>query len=74
MVHYPLILSMRQASADDRSKYVANLVTNVKLVEFHDHIWNNYGKYIQISTNMPGIGLEMFEMLTILRNKTILCG
>ena len=26
-------------------------------MEFHDHIWNHHKKYIQISTNMPGIGL-----------------
>ena len=28
----------------------------VKIVEFHDHIWNHHKKYIQISTNIPGIG------------------
>ena len=31
------------------------LFTNVKIIEFHYHIWNRHGKYIQISTNMPGI-------------------
>ena len=29
---------------------------NVKIFEFHDHIWNQHKKCIQISTNMPGIG------------------
>ena len=26
-------------------------------MELHDHIWNHHEKCIQISTNMPGIGL-----------------
>ena len=42
-----------------------NLVTN---------IWNHHLKCIQISTNMPGIGLEISEISIILRNKTILHG
>ena len=29
---------------------------NVKIVEFHDHIWNHHEKYINISINIPGIG------------------
>ena len=29
---------------------------NVKILEFRDHIWNHHEKYIEISTNMPGIG------------------
>ena len=37
-------------------KNVTTFVINVKIVEFHDHIWNHYEKCIQISTNMPGIG------------------
>ena len=35
---------------------VTNFVKNVKIVEFHDYIWNHREKCIQISTNMPGIG------------------
>ena len=35
---------------------LTNCVQNVKIVEFHDHIWNHHEKCIQISTNMPGIG------------------
>ena len=31
-------------------------VKNVKIVEFHGHIWNYHEKCIQMSTNMPGIG------------------
>ena len=57
-----LMLSMRQASADDRSKNVTNLVKNVKIVEFHDHIWNHHEKCIQKSTNMPGIGSIIREI------------
>ena len=30
---------------------------NVNILEFHDHIWNRHEKCIQISTNMPSIGL-----------------
>ena len=33
---------------------VTNLVKNVKIVEFHDHIWNYHDKNIQKSINMPG--------------------
>ena len=34
----------------------------VKIVEFHDHIWNRHEKYIKISTNMPGIGALFSEI------------
>ena len=43
-------------------KNVTNFVKNVNIVEFHDHIWNHHGKCIQISTNMPSIGLVMPEI------------
>ena len=43
-------------------------------MEFGGYIWNHHVKCIQISTNMPGIGLEICEILRILRNKTILYG
>ena len=39
-----------------------NYVKNVKIVEFHDHIWNRHEKYIKISTNMPGIGALFSEI------------
>ena len=32
---------------------------NVKILEFGDYIWNHHEKCIQISTHMPGIGLEI---------------
>ena len=36
-------------------KNVTNVVTNVKILKFHDRIWNHRDKRIQISTNIPGI-------------------
>ena len=41
---------------------VRNFVKNVKIVEFHAHIWNQREKYIQQSTNMPGIGSIIREI------------
>ena len=35
-----------------------NFVKNLKIVEFHDYIWNHYEKCIQISTNMDSFGVE----------------
>ena len=32
------------------------------ILEFHDHIWNRHGKFIQKSTNMPGIGSLICEI------------
>ena len=37
-------------------------------MEFDDYIWNRQEKSIQISTHMPGIGLEICEILRILKN------
>ena len=37
--------------------YHAKMLRNVRIVEFHYCIWNHHAKCIQISTNMPGIGL-----------------
>ena len=37
-------------------KHLTNYVNFFKIVEFHEHIWNHYEKYIEISTNMPAIG------------------
>ena len=41
----------------------------VKILEFHDRIWNHNEKCIQLSTNMPSIGLVIpeitYEMLEI---------
>ena len=32
---------------------------NVEILEFGDYIWTHHEKYFEISTNMPGIGLEI---------------
>ena len=60
-----------------QGKNLTKFVTNVEIVEFHDHIWNHNEKCIQISTNMPGIGslireivVKMLELSTILLSKT----
>ena len=42
---------------------ITYFVKNVKIVEFHDHIWNHHEKCIQISTNMPGIGSLICEII-----------
>ena len=38
------------------------LCKNVRIVEFHDHIWNHCEKYIETSTNMLGIGSVIHEL------------
>ena len=35
---------------------------DVNILEFHDHIWKQRQKCIQISTNMPGIGSLIREI------------
>ena len=37
------------------------MLKNINILESCDYIWNQYEKCIQISTNMPGIGLEICE-------------
>ena len=61
--YHNLMLCTRQASADDRSNKLTNFVKNVKIVEFHYHIRIHYVKCIQISTNMPSIGLVIPEII-----------
>ena len=56
------MLFTRQASTDDRSKNLTKFVKYVENVEFHDHIWNHHKKCIQISANMPSIGLVIPEI------------
>ena len=41
---------------------VTKFAKNVEIVEFDDHIWNRHEKCIQISTNMPGICLQICEI------------
>ena len=35
---------------------ICYLKKKIKIIEFHDHIWNHRVKYIQLSTNMSSIG------------------
>ena len=37
-----------------------------KLFDFISNLESPHGEYIQISTNIPGIGLELFEIVSIL--------
>ena len=41
---------------------LTNFVKNVQIVEFHGHIWNHHEKCIQLSTNMPSIGVVIPEI------------
>ena len=43
-------------------KNLTNFVKNVKIMEFYDHIQNHNEQFIQISTNMPGIGSLIREI------------
>ena len=40
-----------------RVKKFTTVLKNVNILEFGDFNWNHHEKCIQISTNMPGIGL-----------------
>ena len=59
-----IIVNIFHAAGECRRqvKNVTNLVNNVNILEFHDHIWNRIEKCIQISTNMPGIGSLIREI------------
>ena len=56
------MLSTRHTSADGRSKIEPFCKQNVKIVEFHDNIWNHHEKYIQIRTNILSIDLVIHEI------------
>ena len=53
-------------------KNVKKCLKNVRILEFGDYIWNHNTICIQISTNKPGIGLEISDILRIWGPKTIL--
>ena len=40
---------------------------------FYDYIWNQRAKYIQISTNMPSIGLVVREKDVIIWENNNIC-
>ena len=48
--------------AGECRRHIKNVVKNVNILEFHDHIWNHHEKYIEISTNIPGIGSLIYEI------------
>ena len=50
------------------------MLKNVNILEFIVYIWDHHEKYIQIGTNMPGIGLLICEISRILRNKIVSYG
>ena len=55
-------------------KNVTKNSKNSKILEFGDYIGNQHEKFIQISTNMPGIGLENCEISRIFfRGKKLFC-
>ena len=43
---------------------LTKFVKNVEIVKVHDHIWNHNEKCIQLSTNMPSIGLVISEIIS----------
>ena len=43
-------------------KNITKLSRKCQILEFRDNIWNHHEEYIQISTNMPGIGSIIREI------------
>ena len=73
--HVVIINTFHAAGVSRRQvKMFTKVLKNVNILEFGDYIWNHHDKCIQISTNMPGICLEIYEISRILRNKTISYG
>ena len=68
-----LTLTMLEVSIDDKLT-IHKGFKHVKIQEFGDNFGNHHEKCIQMSTNMPGIGLDICEISRILRDKTILYG
>ena len=62
-------LNLRRAA--DRSKNVTIVLKMLRLLNCITIIWNNYGKSIQISTNMSGIGLVMREIIAEIWRKKL---
>ena len=54
------------------------MLKNIKIIEYHYHIWNHHGKCIRISTNMLGIGFlivkQAFNLKILTTEKRILHG
>ena len=57
------LISCAFRTARECRQQVKNWTKFVEIVEYHhDHIWNRNENCIQISTNMPGIGLLICEI------------
>ena len=61
-MNIPLILTMRQMRADDRSNILQNQ-KNVNILEFGDDIWIHHEKCIQMNTNMPSTGSSKIDVV-----------
>ena len=59
--HRDIERSFIQSHVSKMSQNVTIILQNVKIVKFHYHIWKYHEKCIQISTNMPSIGLIIRE-------------
>ena len=57
--HMTLTLYHVEGGADDYVNNFTKLSKLSKSFKLHHYIWNHHGKCIQISTNMPCIGLEI---------------
>ena len=56
-----LTLSTQQTLQTTGQKF-HKIVKNVQILDFGDYIWNHHEKCIEISTNMPSIGLIICEI------------
>ena len=57
-------LTLTTQQAGECRRHVQNfkqLQQTIRIVEFHDNFWNHHEKCIQISTNVPRIGLVICE-------------
>ena len=67
MTDQPLTPHINPLHAADYSRQQITNSTNVvkilKIVEFHYQIWIHHEKCIQISTNMPGFGSVIHEIV-----------
>ena len=76
---FSFFLSRSVASSAHGSNSTLQLVSNdkrfrnVKIMEFGDYICNHHEKCIQISTNMPGIGLVICEIVENFENQNDFC-
>ena len=60
-----VIINTSKAAGMSRRHVQNKFGKNIKILELWDYIWNHCWKYIQTSTNMPGIGWESCEIALI---------